>query len=171
MVVRFKEMKELEEGDIFVFIEYCSNSEKTQLSTSHSEEKYKTFAKRFRQAIIEKFPQMKVYIKSGSLDDKPIRYKVGTDARANIIDEQREPLRIGAFEITLSIRNDNFTKHVPIFSKLKTNCFPKLSQILSKLCPYVPKCDLRVNIFDNIKDTNDKPQSENAEGVKVTLKL
>ena len=35
--MRFKEVKEIAEGEIFVFIEYCSNNEKTQISTCHSE--------------------------------------------------------------------------------------------------------------------------------------
>lgn len=35
--MRFKEIREITEGETFVFIEYCSNDEKTQISTSHSE--------------------------------------------------------------------------------------------------------------------------------------
>lgn len=34
---RFKELTEMREGEIYVFIEHCSNSEQTQLSTSHNE--------------------------------------------------------------------------------------------------------------------------------------
>ena len=79
------------------------------------------FAKRFRQGILEKFPHIKVYIKSTHNPNKMVTYKITDNPTGNIIDEQREQLRIGAFEITLSVRQDQFTKHVPIYSKLKCN--------------------------------------------------
>ena len=74
-VVRFKESNELDEGDVFVFIEYWVNPENIQVSTRHCEKKYQSFAKRFRQAIIEKFPFIKVYIKSSSRPEKHIKRK------------------------------------------------------------------------------------------------
>jgi hypothetical protein len=154
-----------------VFIEYCSNSEKTQLSTSHSEGKYIAFAKRFRQGIIEKFPQIKVYIKSSHNPSKVVKYTISKDPRGNIIDDQREPLRIGAFEISLAIRQDSFTRQISIYSKLKTNCFPNLSYILSRICEFVPKCSLAVNVCDNIKGYDEKLHPEKAEGMKVQLRL
>ena len=132
--------------------------------------KYITFAKRFRQAIIEKFAQIKVYIKSTASDAKVIKYHISREPTGNIIDEQREPLRIGAFEITIWARSDGFTKQALIFSKLKTNWFPNLPYVLSKIWEYVPKCNLAVNIWDNIKDLNDKPNPERAEGMKIQLK-
>ena len=132
--------------------------------------KYITFAKRFRQAIIEKFPQTKVYIKSTASDTKVVKYHISREPTGNIIDEQREALRIGAFEITLCTRNDDFTKQALIFSKLKSNSFPNLPYVLSKICEYIPKCCLAVNICDNIKDLTVKPNPEKAEGMKIQLK-
>lgn len=82
--------------------------------------KYIAFAKRFRQGIVEKYPQVKVYIKSTHNPTKVVNYKIRNDPKGNIIDEQREPLRIGAFEITLAVRRDNFTKYVSLYSKLKS---------------------------------------------------
>ena len=101
--------------------------------------KYISFAKRFRQAIVEKFPQIKVYIKSTVNSTKIVKYHTSKDHKENIIDEQREPLRIGAFEISVSTRKDSFTRYLLIYSKLKTGCFPNLSSILSKMSEYVPK--------------------------------
>jgi len=169
-VFRFKEFREIQEEEIFVFIEYCANSEKTQLSTSHSEKKYITFAKRFRQGIIEKFPQVKVYIKSTHNTNKVTKYRIVGDPNGNIIDEQREPLRIGAFEVSLAVRKDGYTRTFNIHSKLKSNCFPKLSYVLFKVCEHVEKCNLVVNICDNINDSGDKLQPEKAEGMKVLLR-
>lgn len=139
------------------------------MSTNHSEKKYISFAKRFRQAILEKFPNVKVYIKSTADDNKITTYKISKDPKGNIIDEQREPLRIGAFEITLAVRKDQFTKNVNIFSKLKANCFPNLPFVLSRICEYVPRGNLCVKICDNVKDPNEKPIPEKAEGMRVKL--
>lgn len=142
----FKEIREMEEGDMYVFIEYCSNSEKTQMSTNHSEKKYQTFAKRFRQGIVEMFPNIKVFIKSPDNGSKVVKYKVSEDAKSNIIDNQREPLRIGAFEIILARRLDGMTYKDVIFSKLKMNAFPYLSGTLRYISKFVPNCNLAVNI-------------------------
>ena len=173
-VVRFKEAQQMEEGDITVFIEYCANSEKTQISTSHSEKKYQSFAKRFRQGIMEKFPKIKVYIKSTHNPNKLVQYKLSKDPNApdaNIIDNQREVMRIGAFEVTLCRREDGFTRFVPIFSKLKCASFPRLSFVLSKICEYAPKCNLKLQICDNIKDQDSELHPEKAEGMHVELKV
>lgn len=132
--------------------------------------KYVSFAKRFRQAIIEKFPQVKVYIKSTESVTKIPTYHTSKEFQGNIIDLQREPLRIGAFEISVYTRKNSFTKTTPIFSKLKSRCFPNLSNILSKISEFVPKCNLEVNIFDNIQNNKDAPKPEKAEGMVVKLK-
>ena len=92
------------------------------------------------------YPNTKVYIKSTHNPNKVVTYKVSNAPKGNIIDDQREQLRIGAFEITLSVRHDNFTKHVPIYSKLKYNNFPRLSFVLSKICEHIPKCHLKLQI-------------------------
>lgn len=78
-VMRFQESNELQDGDVFVFIEYCVNPESTQISTRHCEKKYQQFAKRFRQAILEKFPYIKVYIKSSSRPEQQIKRNIKKD--------------------------------------------------------------------------------------------
>lgn len=170
-LIKFKEASELTEGEICVFIEYCPNNEKTQLSTNHCENKYVAFAKRFRQGIVEKFPLIKVYIKSTNDTNKVIHYKITKDPRQNFIDNQREQMRIGAFEITMVYRSDNFTRYLPIYSKLKGGSFPRMSYVLSKICGFIPKCNLMLQICDNIKDANSKLHPEKAEGMKVQLKI
>ena len=132
--------------------------------------KYITYAKRFRQAIIEKFSQIKVYIKSTASEPKVVKYHISKEPTGNIIDEQREPLRIGAFEITLCVRADGFTRQALIYSKLKTNWFPNLPFVLSRICEFVPRWNLVVNVWDNINDFNDKPNPEKAEGIIIKLK-
>ena len=71
---KFKEIELLRANDIIIFIEFRSNNERTQLSTRHIEEKYESFARRFKQGILEKFPSIKVYIKSQPEDEKVIKY-------------------------------------------------------------------------------------------------
>ncbi|CAI2379497.1 unnamed protein product [Moneuplotes crassus] len=170
-VMRFKEQSELQNGDVVVVIEYCSNSEKTQLSTNHSEKKYQAFAKRFRHGILEKFPDIKVFVKSTHNPDKVVHYKVNKGIDGNIIEDQREQRRIGAFEITLSHRQDDFTQHFQIFSKLKSQIFPKLDRTLSKICEYVPKCNLLIQICDNVQDPSIELHPEKAEGIAVKLRI
>jgi hypothetical protein len=133
--------------------------------------KYVAFAKRFRQGIVEKFPLIKVFIKSTNDTNKVIHYKITKDPRQNFIDNQREQMRIGAFEITMVYRNDNFTRYLPIYSKLKGGSFPRMSYVLSKICNYIPKCNLMLQICDNIIDASSKLHPEKAEGIKVQLKI
>lgn len=141
---RFKEIDQLKENEIYVFIEYCSNSEKTQVSTRHIEEKYESFAKRFRQGILEKFPFIKVYLKSHSEDEKITKYKVYKDVEANIIEDQRTTVRIGAFEITLARKIGRMTKTELLFSKIKTKLWPSLPLLLQKIAQFLPKTNLVV---------------------------
>ena len=141
---RFKEIDQLKENEIYVFIEYCSNSEKTQVSTRHIEEKYEAFAKRFRQGILEKFPFIKVYLKSHSEDEKITKYKVHKDVEANIIEDQRTTVRIGAFEITLARQVGRMKKTDLLFSKIKTKMWPSLPLLLQKIAQYLPKTHLVV---------------------------
>jgi hypothetical protein len=78
-IIRFNETGELDEGDVYVFIEFCVNPENVQVSTRHNEKKYQSFAKRFRQAILEKFPFIKVYIKSSSRPEEPVKHHITKD--------------------------------------------------------------------------------------------
>lgn len=164
---KFKETDNLKTGEIFVFIEYCSNSEKTQISTRHIQEKYEVFAKRFRQGILEKFPFIKVYLKSQSDDEKIVKYKLSNAMNGYIIDNQRSDVRIGAFEISLARKFRKITKVEILFSKLTSKLWPNLPIMLQKISQYLPRTTLVVSLF-NPDNANDK---EEMTEIKVKLKL
>jgi hypothetical protein len=112
-----------------------------------------------------------VFIKSTHDTNKVIHYKISKDPSQNFIENQREQMRIGAFEITMVCRSDNFTKYIPIYSKLKGGSFPRLSYVLSKICGLIPKCNLMLQVCDSIKDANSELHPEKAEGIKIQLKI
>ena len=164
---KFKEADSLKDDEIYIFIEYCSNSEKTQISTRHIQEKYEVFAKRFRQGILEKFPFIKVYLKSHSEDEKVAKYHLSHEGKGHIIDDQRATVRIGAFEISLARKMRRVTKVELIFSKLKSRLWPSLPILLQKISEYLPRTSLIVSVFnaDKAEDT------EGISDLKVKLKL
>jgi hypothetical protein len=164
---QFQEISCLENDDIFIFIEYCSNSEQTQISTRHIQEKYEIFAKRFRQGITEKFPFIKVFLKSHSEDEKITKYTLGEGMNDNIIENQRATVRIGAFEISLAKKVGRVAKAEVLFSKLKSRLWPSLPLLLQKIANYLPRTNLVVTLFDSDGANN----SDNMKDVKVTLKL
>jgi hypothetical protein len=164
---QFQEISCIENDDIFIFIEYCSNSEQTQISTRHIQEKYEVFAKRFRQGITEKFPFIKVFLKSHSDDEKINKYTLGDGMNDNIIENQRVTVRIGAFEISLARKVGRVTKTELLFSKLKSRMWPSLPLLLQKIADYLPKTNLLVTLFDSDGANN----SNNIKDVKVTLRL
>lgn len=164
---RFKEINDLKGDDVLVFIEYCSNNEKTQISTRHISEKYQIFAKKFRQGILEKFPFIKVYLKSHSEDEKVTKYTLSDGPDANIIENQRKTVRIGAFEISIAFTDRGFKRSEMLFSKLRSRKWPCMPIILQKIADYLPKTNLVVNLFnaDKKEDTN------GLQEIKVKLKL
>lgn len=164
---KFKEVDSIKEGEIYVFIEYCSNSEKTQVSTRHIEAKYTSFAKRFRQGILEKYPFIKVYLKSHSEDSKITKYTLTSEAEANKIENQRTTVRIGAFEISLARVVGRITRTELLFSKIKSRVWPSLPIMLQKISEYLPKTNLMVHLFD----AHDSSNSNNIQGLDVTIRL
>ena len=77
-------------GDLLVFIVY-NTSERYQYMTHHIPEKYDVWAKRTKEAIEERFPMVRVYIKSNQT----------TKAKPSILDHYATAQTIGAFEVLL----------------------------------------------------------------------
>lgn len=79
------------------------------MSTRHNPEKYTAFAKRIKQAILQKYPNTKVIIKPGSSnqDEKVQRINVPPIAQGKEayqkedmqLDKYKEKNRMGAFEV------------------------------------------------------------------------
>lgn len=160
----FAELNILKEGEIYVFIEYCSNNEEKQISTRHIAEKYEVFAKRFRQGILEKFPFIKVFLKNDTYEDTVYKYKLYKDALdKNKIENQRKVVRVGAFEITLARVERNIKKTYLLFSKSKSKTWPSLPILLNKISNFLPRTILMVNVFDE----NNTENKDNIEGMEI----
>ncbi len=111
--------------------------------TSHIQEKYTQWAKRTKEAIEERFPMIKVFLKQNLTNkEKP-----------NILDHYTAAKTLGAFEVILVEKNkkndgrmDEITR---IFSKLKQGNWPRISYVLEKLSHRVPRGTLVVQLFDD----------------------
>ena len=51
-------------GDLVVFIIYATTCDRVSYMTHQNQEKYTTYAKRTKEAIEERFPMVRVYLKS-----------------------------------------------------------------------------------------------------------
>ena len=60
---QFREFEDLQEEDVFITIEYCTNCHLHTRSTRHTEEQYYEAAIQLRSQIIRHFPCCKVFLK------------------------------------------------------------------------------------------------------------
>lgn len=135
--IHFLEFDFLEENDIIIIIEHCSNCEKHINHTNHANDIFKYITRLLQICINYRFPFIKIYL-------KPI------DTSNNKIN------RIGAFEIQLGMKINNKTNIYNLFSKLNTGQWPNFHNILNKISSYVPVFDFKFQIYD-------KEEGENSE--------
>ena len=125
---------------------FSSNCEDHQTHTQHSSELYKDFAKSIQNAVILRYPFIKVYLKP--IDTDIFKNEEQTDNKNVIIDELYKEVRIGAMEVLLC-KKINGTKEIfQLFSKLQSHQWPSITKLLDSIVQYVPKFNLNINIFD-----------------------
>jgi hypothetical protein len=101
----FLEFEYMDEGDIVITIEHCSNCEDHATHTQHLNEIYSKFAKVIQKCIIIRFPYIKVYLKPIETDIIIGKESSITNSKkTNIIDEMYKEVRIGALEIQLAFK-------------------------------------------------------------------
>lgn len=132
------------------------------------------FAKRFRQGILEKFPFIKVYLKSDYVDqkeeNKATQYMLDPNVpNSNIIEAHKTTVRIGAFEISIARYEGKLKRTTLLFSKLKSKKWPCLPLLLEKISNHLPKTNLVVNLFDVTKE--DAADPKNADDPEFQEKL
>lgn len=93
----FIEFDYIEENDIIITIEHCSNCEDHQTHTNHSPEGYKSFAKLVQRALHIKYPFIKIFLKP--IDTDIIKH-TGLDKIKSLDDKYKE-VRIGALEVSI----------------------------------------------------------------------
>ena len=130
----FLEFDFMENNDIIITIEHCSNCEKHLNHTNHINDIYKTISKLLQLCINIRFPFIKVFLKPiDTSDNKHLN-------------------RLGALEIQLGMKINDKISIVTLFSKLNTNQWPNFNNILNKISNIVPIVNIKCNIYDKEED-------------------
>ena len=124
----FLEFDYLENNDIIIAIEYCSNCEEHMKHTQHINDIYKHFSKLLQNCINIRFPFIRVILKPVVKDDLPNR--------------------LGAMEIQIGYRYNDNTTIESLFSKLNSNVWPNFHMILNKIGEIVPIFNLKCVLYD-----------------------
>ena len=136
----FLEFDFLENNDIIIIIEHCSNCEEHLNHTNHVNNIYKNIAKLLQQCINIRYPFIKVYLKPIDINMKSIN-------------------KLGALEIQLGMKiNDNKTI-ITLFSKLNCNQWPNFNNILNKINTIVPLLDIKCTVYDKEEDVDNTNNS------------
>ena len=124
--IHFLEFDFMENNDMIVIIEHCSNCEEHLTHTQHINDIYKRYSKLMQKSISLRFPFIKIYL-------KPI---------------EDTSSRLGAFEIQLGMKFNDNVNIINLFSKLNTGNWPTINYILNKISNYVPVFNLKCLLFD-----------------------
>ena len=136
----FLEFDFLENNDIIIIIEHCSNCEEHLAHTNHVNNIYKNISKLLQQCITIRYPFIKVYLKPIDINNKNIS-------------------KLGALEVQLGMKiNDNKTI-TTLFSKLNCNQWPNFNNILNKINTLVPLLDIKCTIYDKEEDVDNTNNS------------
>ena len=138
----FLEFDFLENNDIIIIIEHCSNCEEHLNHTNHVNNIYKNISKLLQLCINLRYPFIKVYLKPIDINNKSIN-------------------KLGALEVQLGMKiNDNKTI-TTLFSKLNCNQWPNFNNILNKINSIVPLIDIKCTIYDKEEDTDTSIDNNN----------
>ena len=136
----FLEFDFLENNDIIIIIEHCSNCEEHLNHTNHVNNIYKNISKLLQLCINLRYPFIKVYLKPIDINNKSIN-------------------KLGALEVQLGMKiNDNKTI-TTLFSKLNCNQWPNFNNILNKINSIVPLIDIKCTVYDKEEDLDNNNNS------------
>ena len=136
----FLEFDFLENNDIIIIIEHCSNCEEHLNHTNHVNNIYKNISKLLQLCINLRYPFIKVYLKPIDINNKSIN-------------------KLGALEVQLGMKiNDNKTI-TTLFSKLNCNQWPNFNNILNKINSIVPLIDIKCTVYDKEEDVDNNDNS------------
>ena len=132
----FLEFDFMENNDIIITIEHCSNCQQHLNHTNHINDIYKTISKLLQLCINIRFPFIKVFLKP--IDTSDNKYLN----------------RLGALEIQLGMKINDKISVMSLFSKLNTNQWPNFNKILNKINNIVPVINIKCNIYDKEEEDN-----------------
>ena len=144
----FLEFDFLENNDIIIIIEHCSNCEEHLNHTNHVNNIYKNISKLLQLCINLRYPFIKVYLKPIDINNKSIN-------------------KLGALEVQLGMKiNDNKTI-TTLFSKLNCNQWPNFNNILNKINSIVPLIDIKCTVYDKEEDVDNNNNSIDNNNIKL----
>lgn len=139
--MHYIEFDHLDDNEIIVTIEHCSECDKHQSHTNHINNIYSHIAKLIQKSILTRFPFIKVYLKP--------------------VDEDKLSSRIGAFEIQYASKINNQILIVPLFSKLNTGIWPSIYNVIYKISSLVPEFDVKCILYDGEEERNENINMNN----------
>ena len=110
----FLEFDFMENNDIIITIEHCSNCEQHLSHTNHVNDIYKNISKLLQLCISIRFPFIKVHLKPIDTSNK-------------------QPNKLGELEVQLAMKIDGKQTILTLFSKLNSNQWPNFNNILNKI--------------------------------------
>ena len=136
----FLEFDFLENNDIIIIIEHCSNCEEHLNHTNHVNNIYKNISKLLQLCINLRYPFIKVYLKPIDINNKSIN-------------------KLGALEVQLGMKINNNKTITTLFSKLNCNQWPNFNNILNKINSIVPLIDIKCTVYDKEEDVDNNNNS------------
>lgn len=150
-----------------VLREGSTNCAEHQANTRHMQEKYYLYARTLMQAILQRFPMVKVYCKpiSTGVEDYKKSFRLKEDSPLTI-ESYRPEMRIGAFEVQLCKAEEGKKTVELLHSKLGSRVWPRINSILNRISKHVPHTRINVKVYTTADEANDKPLKD----IKVLLK-
>lgn len=168
------EQNYLESNQYNVTIEYCANCQEHSLHTRHSPELYKNYATRLQQCIHMRFPFIIVMLKPIDTDilQEELYHKKYPKIQKNggkfdnspIINDKFKDVRIGAFEVQISMKNKKGEIETAlIHSKLRSGKWPKIRRVLDKIVNFLPSFTGEIHLFEKeeLESLNNSEEQKN----------
>ena len=139
----FLEFDFIENNEIIITIEHCSNCEQHLNHTNHVNDIYKKISRLLQSCINIRFPFIKVFLKP--IDTSNNKYLN----------------RLGALEIQLAMKINDKKIITTLFSKLNTNQWPNFINILNKINHLVPLLNIKCTIYDKEEEDTENSIMDN----------
>jgi len=128
--------------------------------TNHISGKYLAWAKRTKEAIEERFPQVQVFLKSAQ----------GTKANPTILDQYEASKNLGALEVIMVKKGEVGDTYKQLYSKIRRKNWPRISFVLQELSQYLDSGALLVKLYDDDETkVTEEERDVRFEGVKLKL--
>lgn len=144
---QFREYSFLKENEVLLTIEHCDNCEEHSNTTRHDPVKYFQTAQSLKNAVLARYPMVKVIVKPVSKLDPLVCAQ-----------------RMGAFEVQVSNKTKGRLNVEVLHSKLTSRKWPDVAEVTSKIAGFLPTFQLFVTVFDELS------QEKTLKGLKVFIK-